>query len=240
MSIVKGLVIIPTYNEIENVGRLLDAILEQDLGLDILIVDDNSPDGTAAYIKERQQTESRVKLIERSGKMGLGTAYVAGFKYAIAEGYDIAFEMDADFSHDPHDLPRLMEKIDKFDFVIGSRYIDGISVVNWPLRRLMLSCFAARYTRVITGMPIKDPTGGFKCWRIEVLKAIDLDRVKSGGYSFQIEMNFKAWKKGFRCCEIPIIFVERRVGTSKMSKSIVVEAVFMVWKLRLRSLLGRI
>ena len=236
----KGLVIIPTYNEIENIGHLLDVIFTQDLGLDILIVDDNSPDGTAAYIKERQQTESRLKLIERPGKMGLGTAYVAGFRYAIAEGYDIAFEMDADFSHDPNDLPRLMGKIDEYDFVIGSRYINGISVVNWPLGRLMLSCFAAWYTRMITGMPIKDPTAGFKCWSIEVLKAINLNRVKSGGYSFQIEMNFKAWKKGFRCCEIPIIFVERREGTSKMSKSIVYEAIFMVWKLRLRSLLGKI
>ena len=236
----RGLVTIPTYNERDNIGHLLDIIFEQDPTLDVLIVDDNSPDKTAAYIKERQRSEPRLKLIERPGKMGLGTAYVAGFKYAIREGYDIVFEMDADFSHDPHDLPRLMEKIVDHDFVIGSRYIDGISVVNWPLQRLMLSCFAAWYTRIITGMPIKDPTAGFKCWRIEVLKAINLDLVKSGGYSFQIEMNFKAWKKGFRYCEIPVIFVERRVGSSKMSKHIVYEAVFMVWKLRLRSLLGKI
>jgi dolichol-phosphate mannosyltransferase len=240
MQTVRGLVIIPTYNELDNIGQLLDAVYEQNLGLDILIVDDNSPDGTAAYIKERQQTEPRLKLIERPGKLGLGTAYVAGFKFAIREGYDFVFEMDADFSHDPRDVPRLMEKIGEYDFVIGSRYVDGISVVNWPLRRLMLSCFAAWYTRIITGMPIKDPTGGFKCWSIKTLKAIDLDQVKSGGYSFQIEMNFKAWKKGFRFCEIPIIFVERRVGTSKMSKAIVIEAVFMVWKLRLRSILGKI
>jgi dolichol-phosphate mannosyltransferase len=236
----RGLVTIPTYNERDNIGHLLDIIFEQNPTLDVLIVDDNSPDKTAAYIKERQRGESRLKLIERPGKMGLGTAYVAGFKYAIREGYDLVFEMDADFSHDPHDLPRLMEKIVDHDFVIGSRYIDGISVVNWPLRRLMLSCFAAWYTRIITGMPIKDPTAGFKCWRIEVLKAINLDLVKSGGYSFQIEMNFKAWKKGFRYCEIPVIFVERRVGSSKMSKHIVYEAVFMVWKLRLQSLLGKI
>ena len=236
----RGLVTIPTYNERDNIGHLLDIIFEQNPTLDVLIVDDNSPDKTAAYIKERQRSESRLKLIERPAKMGLGTAYVAGFKYAIREGYDCVFEMDADFSHDPHDLPRLMEKIVDHDFVIGSRYVDGISVVNWPLRRLMLSCFAAWYTRTITGMPIKDPTAGFKCWRIEVLKAINLDLVKSGGYSFQIEMNFKAWKKGFRYCEIPVIFVERRVGSSKMSKHIVYEAVFMVWKLRLRSLLGKI
>ncbi len=236
----RGLVIIPTYNEIVNISLILDAVYEQNLGLDILIVDDNSPDGTADYVKKRQARESRLKLIERPGKMGLGTAYVAGFKYAIAEGYDFVFEMDADFSHDPRDLGRLMKKIGEYDFVIGSRYIDGISVVNWPLKRLMLSYFAAWYTRVITGMPIKDPTGGFKCWSIDVLKAIDLDKVKSGGYSFQIEMNFKAWKKDFRYCEIPIIFVERREGTSKMSKNIVYEAIFMVWKLRLRSILGRI
>jgi len=236
----RGLVIIPTYNERENIGELLTAIFQQDSNLNVLIVDDNSPDGTAAYIKERQKSEPRLRLIERPGKMGLGTAYVAGFRYAIGEGYDFVFEMDADFSHDPKDLPRLMEKIAEFDFVIGSRYVNGISVVNWPLQRLMLSCFAAWYTRVITGMPIKDPTAGFKCWRTEVLKAIDLDQVKSGGYSFQIEMNFKAWKKGFRYCEIPIIFVERRVGTSKMSKHIVFEAIFMVWKLRLRSLLGKL
>ncbi len=236
----RGLIVIPTYNELDNIGQLLDAVYEQNLGLDILIVDDNSPDGTAAYIRERQQTEPRLKLIERPGKLGLGTAYVAGFKFAIREGYDFVFEMDADFSHDPRDVPRLMEKIGDYDFVIGSRYVDGISVVNWPLRRLMLSCFAAWYTRVITGMPIKDPTGGFKCWSIKTLKAIDLDQVKSGGYSFQIEMNFKAWKKGFRFCEIPIIFVERKVGTSKMSKAIVREAVFMVWSLRLRSILGKI
>jgi len=240
MQTVRGLIVIPTYNELDNIGQLLDAVYEQNLGLDILIVDDNSPDGTAAYIRERQQTEPRLKLIERPGKLGLGTAYVAGFKFAIREGYDFVFEMDADFSHDPRDVPRLMEKIGDYDFVIGSRYVDGISVVNWPLRRLMLSCFAAWYTRVITGMPIKDPTGGFKCWSIKTLKAIDLDQVKSGGYSFQIEMNFKAWKKGFRFCEIPIIFVERKVGTSKMSKAIVREAVFMVWSLRLRSILGKI
>ena len=236
----KALVVIPTYNERDTVDAILDAILRQNLGLDVLFVDDNSPDGTAARIKERAGEDSHVKLIERPGKMGLGTAYVAGFKYAIAGGYDVVFEMDADFSHDPLDLPRLLERTRDCDFVLGSRYVDGISVVNWPLRRLLLSYFASKYTRVITGMPIKDPTGGFKCFRIEVLKAIDLDRIKSGGYSFQIELNFKAWKKGFRWVEVPIIFVDRRVGSSKMSKAIIREAVFMVWKLRLRSLLGRL
>jgi dolichol-phosphate mannosyltransferase len=217
---------------------ILDAILKQGLGLDVLIVDDNSPDGTAQRVKARSAGDPRIQLIERPGKMGLGTAYVAGFKHAIANGYEIVFEMDADFSHDPAELPRLLEKIQDYDFVLGSRYINGVSVVNWPLRRLLLSYFASFYTRCVTGMPIHDPTGGFKCFRIEVLKAIDLDRIRSGGYSFQIEMNFKAWKKGFRYVEIPIIFVDRRVGSSKMSRAIVREAVFMVWKLRLQSIFG--
>lgn len=236
----KGLVVIPTYNERDTIDAILDAVLRQGLGLDVLVVDDNSPDGTAQRVRERVQADSRIKLIERPGKLGLGTAYVAGFKYAIAEGYDVVFEMDADFSHDPNDLPRFLEKIREYDFVLGSRYVNGISVVNWPLSRLMLSYFASKYTRLITGMPVKDPTGGYKCFRVEVLKAIDLDRIRSGGYSFQIEMNFKAWKHGFRHVEIPIIFVDRRVGRSKMSKAIIREAVFMVWRLRLRSLLGKL
>ncbi|MBU0509588.1 polyprenol monophosphomannose synthase [bacterium] len=235
----KGLVVIPTFNEREAIESLLDAIFSQNLGLDVLVVDDNSPDGTAALIKARMATDPCIKLIERPGKQGLGTAYVAGFKYAIENGYDLVFEMDADFSHDPNELPRFVENIRDHDFVLGSRYVNGISVVNWPLRRLLLSYFASKYTRFITGMPIRDPTGGFKCFRIEVLKAINLDDVRSGGYSFQIEMNFKAWKRGFRWKEIPIIFVDRRVGHSKMSKAIVREAVFMVWKLRFRSLFGR-
>jgi dolichol-phosphate mannosyltransferase len=235
----KGLVVVPTYNERETIESLINAIFSQNLGLDVLVVDDNSPDGTAALVKARIAADPRIKLIERPGKQGLGTAYVAGFKYAIENDYDIVFEMDADFSHDPNELPRFVESIRDHDFVLGSRYVDGISVVNWPLRRLLLSYFASKYTRFITGMPIRDPTGGFKCFRIEVLKAINLDDVRSGGYSFQIEMNFKAWKHGFRWREIPIIFVDRRVGHSKMSKAIVREAVFMVWKLRFRSLFGR-
>ena len=236
----KGLVVIPTYNERDTIGLILDAILKQNLGLDVLVVDDNSPDGTSDYVLERPGIDPHVKLLKRAGKMGLGTAYVAGFKYAIEHGYEVAFEMDADFSHDPADLPRFFEKITEYQFVLGSRYVNGISVVNWPLRRLMLSYFASIYTRIVTGMPIKDPTGGFKCFRIEVLKSIDLDRVHSNGYSFQIEMNFKAWRKGFRWIEIPIIFVDRRVGHSKMSKAIIREAVLMVWKLRLRSLFGKL
>jgi dolichol-phosphate mannosyltransferase len=237
---VRGLIVIPTFNERDTIDAILDAILSQNLPLDVLVVDDNSPDGTAVRIKERQKLDPRIKLKERAGKMGLGTAYVEGFKYAIHEGYDYAFEMDADFSHDPKELPVFLEKIKDHDFVLGSRYVNGISVVNWPLTRLMLSYFASKYTRCITGMPIKDPTGGFKCFRIEVLKAINLDNVHSNGYSFQIEMNFKAWKKGFRYHETPIIFVDRRVGQSKMSKKIIREAVWMVWKLRFKSIFGRL
>ncbi|MCB9366577.1 MAG: polyprenol monophosphomannose synthase [Calditrichaeota bacterium] len=236
----KALVIIPTYNEREGIDSILRAVLGQEGDVDILVVDDNSPDGTAAIVEELQKTEPRVHLLKRAGKLGLGTAYVAGFKYAIENGYDAVFEMDADFSHDPAMIPRFLEKIQNYDFVLGSRYINGISVVNWPLSRLMLSYFASYYTRIITGMPIKDPTGGFKCFRTGVLKAIDLDRLKSNGYSFQIEMNFKAWKKGFSYVEIPIIFVDRRYGNSKMSKAIIREAVWMVWKLRLKSVTGRL
>ncbi|MBI5059302.1 polyprenol monophosphomannose synthase [candidate division KSB1 bacterium] len=234
----KGLVVIPTYNERDTIDHILDAVLGQHLELDVLVVDDNSPDGTAARVRERAQADPHLKLIVRTGKLGLGTAYVAGFKYAIENRYEIVFEMDADFSHDPLELPNFLKAIETHDFVLGSRYVNGISVVNWPLSRLMLSYFASYYTRAITGMPIKDPTGGFKCFRTTVLQAIDLDRVKSGGYSFQIEMNFKAWRKGFRWKEIPIIFVDRRVGQSKMSKAIIREAVMMVWKLRLRSMFG--
>ncbi len=236
----KALVIIPTYNEKEGIEAIVRAVLVQKLGIDILIVDDNSPDGTADIIRNMQKTEPALHLMQRSGKLGLGTAYVAGFKYGIANGYDAVFEMDADFSHDPLMLPHFLEKIKEYDFVLGSRYIDGISVVNWPLSRLMLSYFASYYTRWITGMPIKDPTGGFKCFRTTTLKGIDLDQVRSNGYSFQIEMSFKAWKKGFKYVEIPIIFVDRRAGHSKMSKAIVREAVWMVWKLRIKSLFGRL
>lgn len=236
----KSLVIIPTYNEREGIEAIIRAVLAQEGGVDILVVDDNSPDGTASIVKSLQADEPRLHLLTRSGKLGLGTAYVAGFKYAIDLGYEAVFEMDADFSHDPAMIPQFLEKILEFDFVLGSRYVNGISVVNWPLSRLMLSYFASYYTRIITGMPIKDPTGGFKCFRTSVLKSIDLDNIRSNGYSFQIEMNFKAWKKRFRYIEIPIIFVDRRYGKSKMSKAIIREAVWMVWKLRMKSILGKL
>jgi dolichol-phosphate mannosyltransferase len=230
------LVIIPTFNEADNLPRLLPIILSLGSHFNILIVDDNSPDGTAKLVVEMQKTEQRIHLIERPGKMGLGTAYVAGFKFALANGFDYIFEMDADFSHDPAELPRLLAKAEEYDLVIGSRYIEGVNVVNWPMKRLLLSYFANIYTRVITGMPVRDATGGFKCFRRKVLESIDLDAIHSNGYSFQIEMSFKSWRKGFRVCEIPIVFVDRRIGVSKMSKKIVYEAVWMVWRLKLRSL----
>jgi len=235
----KSLVIIPTYNEIENIKKLLHQIIEFLPEINILVVDDNSPDGTGKYVKELSQKDSRVQLLSRAGKLGLGTAYVAGFKYALDNNYEIAFQMDADFSHDPQELRNMLREIENYDLVIGSRYIKGVNVINWPMKRLLLSYFANKYTKFITGIPINDATGGFKCFRTEVLRKINLDKIKSNGYSFQIEMNFKAWKKGFRIKEIPIIFYDRTEGKSKMSKKIVHEAIFMVWKLRFRSVVGK-
>lgn len=236
----KVLVIIPTYNEIENVKKIIPIVLEQNENIDILIVDDNSPDKTGDYVESLSKENNRIKLIRREKKLGLGTAYIAGFKYAVQNNYSYVFEMDADFSHDPKEINNFLEAIKDADVVLGSRYINGVRVLNWPMRRLLLSYFASVYTRVITGLPVKDATGGFKCFRIDVLKAIDLDRIKSNGYSFQIEMTFKAYKKGFRIKEIPIVFLDRVKGKSKMSKKIVIEAIFMVWKLRLRSIIGRL
>lgn len=236
----KSLIIIPTYNELDNITRLIPELIGKNKNVDVLIVDDNSPDGTGSYVKSLGETHPEVKIINRPKKMGLGTAYIAGFKYAIENKYDYVFEMDADFSHDPKEIKNFLSAIKENDVVIGSRYITGVNVVNWPMRRLLLSYFASMYTRVITGMPIKDATGGFKCFRRNVLESIDLNRIKSNGYSFQIEMNFKAYKKGFRMKEIPIIFMDRVKGTSKMSKKIVREAITMVWKLRIRSIIGRL
>jgi len=231
----KALVITPTYNEAVNLPKLIPKVLHQSSDLEILIVDDNSPDGTAETVKTLQRTNPRIHLIERPRKMGLGTAYVAGFKFAIERQFDYVFEMDADFSHNPKELLNFLVKIQDYDLVIGSRYCRGVSVVYWPFRRLILSYFANRYTRIVTGMPVNDATGGFKCYRRTVLESINLDEIRSNGYAFQIEMNYKVWKKGFRLCEIPIIFVDRDRGESKMSKDIVYEAAFMVWKLKLRS-----
>lgn len=236
----KALVIIPTYNEAENIEKLIEEVLKQSSILEMLVVDDNSPDGTAAIVQRVQQTNPKVHLLQRPRKMGLGTAYVAGFKFALDHGYDFAFEMDADFSHNPEKLPVMLNAMNECDLVIGSRYISGVNVVNWPLKRLLLSYFANIYTRVITGMPVHDATAGFKCYRRAVLETMNLDAIISNGYAFQIETNFRAWKKGFTLKEIPITFVDRRVGVSKMSKGIVYEAAFMVWKLKLLSIFNRL
>jgi dolichol-phosphate mannosyltransferase len=238
MSDNKSLVIIPTYNELDNIRRLIPHILDRYENIDILVVDDNSPDGTGNYISGLTAENSRIKLIQREKKLGLGTAYIAGFKYAIKNNYDFIFEMDADFSHDPGEIENFLKVIENNDLVLGSRYLTGVNVINWPMRRLILSYFANFYTRFVTGLPVHDATGGYKCFRREVLEAIDLDKISSNGYAFQIEMTFKAWKKGFRIKEISIIFIDRVKGNSKMSKKIVREAIFMVWKLRLRSVLG--
>jgi len=234
----KILIIIPTYNELENLPKLLPEVLSKDENINVLIVDDNSPDGTAGFVERQIKVDNRIHLIKRPSKQGLGTAYIAGFKYALQNNFQLIFEMDADFSHDPKEIPRFLDEIKNSDVVLGSRYINGVNVINWPLRRLLLSSFANLYTRIITGLPVHDATGGYKCFNRKVLEAIDLDRVKSNGYAFQIEMTYKAWKKGFKVKEIPIIFVDRVKGKSKMSKKIVREAVTMVWKLRIKSIFG--
>jgi dolichol-phosphate mannosyltransferase len=229
----RALVIVPTYNEKDNIPRLIPAILSQDPSLDVLVVDDGSPDGTGQVVDEIAAANPRVHALHRSGKLGLGTAYVAGFKWALERGYDLMFEMDSDFSHSPDRLPAFLEAVRSNDLVIGSRYMNRrVNVVNWPMSRLLLSYLANIYARVITGLRIFDTTAGFRCFRREVLATIDLDQVRSNGYAFQIEMTFRAWRKGFRIVEIPIVFVDRLEGSSKMSKRIVREAVWMVWRLR--------
>lgn len=234
----KALLIIPTYNEIENIKILIPDLLERYPFLNILIVDDNSPDGTGEYVKELSLKNSRINILQRPEKMGLGTAYVEGYKYMLENGYELSLQMDADYSHDPKEIAVMIEASDEYDLIIGSRYISGVNVINWPMRRLLLSFFANKYTKIITGIPINDATGGYKCFNRKVLEAIDLSKIKSNGYSFQIEMNFKTWKKGFKILEIPIVFTDRTKGKSKMSKKIVREAVFMVWKLRIKSIFG--
>lgn len=232
----KSIVVIPTYNEIENIERIINKIHEVIPEMHVLVVDDNSPDGTSLAVEKMMSQDERVFLLKRAGKMGLGTAYCEGFTLALERNYDAIFEMDADFSHDPKELPNFLEQIKEHDLVIGSRYISGVNVVNWPLRRLVLSYGANIYSRIITGMPINDATGGFKCFRAEALREIDLKAIKSNGYGFQIEMNYKVWKNKGRIKEIPIIFIDRRSGTSKMNKKIIWEAIFLVWKLRFSSL----
>ncbi len=232
----KALVIIPTYNEEQNAEKIITEVLQQTDIVEVLIVDDNSPDGTAGIVKNMMKSNSRIHILEREKKLGLGTAYVAGFKYAIEHKFDFVFEMDADFSHNPKEIPIMLSKMDECDVLIGSRYIKGVNVVNWPMKRLILSYSANIYTRIITGMPIHDATAGFKCYKRKVLESINIDSLRSNGYAFQIETNFLAWKKGFKLLEMPIVFVDRRVGVSKMNKKIVYEAAFMVWKLKARSM----
>ena len=237
----RALVIVPTYNEAKNIQQLSPLILEQDPRIDILVVDDNSPDGTGAVVDQIVANNSRVHVLHREGKLGLGTAYIAGFRWALERDYEFIFEMDADFSHDPKHLPEFLEAIKDADLVLGARYLNRrVTVVNWPITRLLLSYFANIYARVITGMKLWDATGGFKCFRRRVLSAIDLDSVGSNGYAFQIEMSFRAMRQGFKIAEIPIVFVDRTEGTSKMSGAIVREAVWVVWRLRLQALFRRL
>ena len=237
----RALVIVPTYNERENVERLVATVLAQDPRLDVLVVDDGSPDGTGDIADNIAMREPRLNVLHRASKLGLGTAYLAGFAWALERDYAYIFEMDADFSHDPAHLPQFLAAIEHADLVLGSRYRNNrVTVVNWPVTRLLLSFFANIYARVITGLQLYDATGGFKCFRRRVLEAIDLNAVRSNGYAFQIEMSFRAWKKGFRIIEIPIVFVDRTEGQSKMSKRIVREAIWMVWRLRWWAMTGRI
>ena len=234
----KTLVISPTYNEKKNIKALVEQVLDPNPDYHLLVIDDNSPDGTASAVKELQTEYANLHLEERPGKAGLGTAYIYGFKWALERDYEAVVQMDADLSHDPGDVPRLVKQLEVHDLVIGSRYIHGVSVVNWPIRRLILSYGANLYSSIVTGMPLKDSTGGFKAWRREVLETVQLDQVRSQGYSFQIEMNFRTWRRGFTIIEEPIIFADRTIGESKMSKTIMYEAIWMVWRLRIWKIFG--
>lgn len=236
----KALLIIPTYKEIDNIERMLSTLEDLYPDLNILIIDDGSPDGTADVVKSKMETNSRLNLIERSGKLGLGTAYITGFKWALERDFEYVFEMDCDFSHDPKDIPTLLEAcaVNGAQLAIGSRYVGGIRIINWPMHRLLLSYFAGVYTRIITGLKVLDATGGFKCFKREALESLDLDRVFSNGYSFQIELNYKIFCKKMKILEVPITFTERRDGQSKMNMDIVIEAVFAVLKLRFKRLIG--
>jgi len=232
-------VIFPTYNEAENIERIVPEALAKSPELEVLVIDDNSPDGTGDMVERMAAANPKIHLIRRPGKLGLGTAYVLGFKYVLEHGYDYCFEMDADFSHPPDKLPVMIELLKDYDVVIGSRYSDGVSVVNWPMKRLLLSYFACMYARLMTGCPVRDLTAGFKVYRRETLAGIALDKLKEDGYGFQIEIDFVIWRKGFRIKETPIVFTERRAGTSKMNKRIVRRAFFLVLRLRLARVFGR-
>ena len=234
----KTLVISPTYNEKKNIESLVEQILGANPDYHLLVIDDNSPDGTGNRVKELQNDYTNLYLKVRPRKAGLGTAYIYGFKWALKQGYEAIVQIDADLSHDPSDIPRLVKRLETHDLVIGSRYIYGVSVVNWPIRRLILSYGANLYSSIVTGMGLKDSTGGFKAWRCKVLEALQLDQVRSQGYSFQIEMNFRAWRSGFNIIEEPIIFVDRTIGESKMSKAIMFEAIWIPWRLRIWKIFG--
>jgi len=236
----KVLVIIPTFNESDNILKTIELVFEFAPKVDVLVVDDNSPDKTGKLVKKLMKTEKRVNLLAREKKEGLGTAYVAGFKYALERDYERIIEMDADLSHDPAEIPNFIEASKKADVVVGSRYLNGANVVHWPIRRLILSYGANIYSRIITGVPLHDTTSGFKCFRREVLEAVDLDAVHSGGYAFQLEMNFRAYCKGFKLSEIPIIFTDRTLGRSKMNFSIMLEAAKVVWQLKYQHLTGKL
>lgn len=236
----RALVVIPTYNERVNLPIIVPQVLEQDPRLEVLVVDDNSPDGTGRLADELAGSNPRVHVLHRPNKEGLGRAYLAGFRWALECDFDLVLEMDADRSHDPKYLPALLAATQEAEVVIGSRYKNGVNVINWPMSRLLLSYFANKYAHWVTGLPLSDATGGFKCFRSVVLRSIDLDAVRSNGYAFQIEMSFRAWKKGFRLAEVPIVFTDRVEGQSKMSKKIVREAVWMVWWLRIESLFGKL
>lgn len=236
----RALVILPTYNEVDNLGTLVPRILAEDPRLDILVIDDASPDGTGELAARMAAEERRVTVLRREGKLGLGSAYLTGFRAGLSRGYELVFEMDADLSHDPKYLPKFLQAIEEHDLVVGSRYLRGVNVVNWPLRRLLLSWFANKYAHWVTGLPLTDSTSGFKCFRRGVLEAIPFEAIESTGYAFQIEVNFRAWKLGFRLAEIPIVFVDRETGSSKMTRQIVREAVWRVWSLRLKSLFRRL
>lgn len=236
----RALVVIPTYNERVNLPLIVPQILAQDPRIEVLVVDDNSPDGTGQLADELAATDARVHVLHRPGKAGLGKAYIAGFRWALERDYRFILEMDADFSHDPKYLADLLRAAQGADLVIGSRYRTGVNVINWPISRLLLSLGANKYARLVTGLPLSDSTGGFKCFRREVLETLALERVRSNGYSFQIEMSFRAWRKGFRLTEVPIVFTDRVEGQSKMNKRIVREAIWMVWWLRLQALVGRL
>ena len=233
---VKVLVISPTYNENKNILELINRISETSNLIDILIIDDNSPDGTAKLVKKIMQKNNHINILERDKKLGLGTAYCTGFQWALERDYDLIIQMDADLSHNPEDISRLIDEASSADLIIGSRYIEGVNVINWPMNRLLLSYFANWYARLLIRFPIKDSTGGYKCFRRKVLQSIDLTKIRSEGYSFQIEMNFLTWIKGFKISEIPIVFTDRTVGESKMNRAIVIEAIWMVPKLLIKKI----